>query len=192
MHLEKIVDDIVNEAKSYANKVVVIHGKYNYGKSTIIRRLFEEYQYVPRIFQSGCNPVYRDIATANLISQMRMISELSSKKIILFMDEFDDEISLKTILRNEDVIDKIFICTNCDIDLSVFCDYTMIDLVERYSKADDYMFAQGISPGEFLCQGKQEFNSDGIAKKKKSIHSLTIVYAESFKEISSIFYQKEQ
>lgn len=192
MNLEILVDEIISEAKSCANRVVIIHGKYNYGKSTIIRRLFDEYQYVPKIFQSGCNPVYRNIATANLVSKIKMISELSSKKIILFLDEFDDDISLRTILCNDDIVDKAFICTNCDIVVPYLGDYAMIDLVERYSKADDYMLTQGISPGEFLCKGKQSFDNDGVVKKKASIHSMTIAYDGKYREISTIFYQKGQ
>lgn len=191
MRLEQIVDMVVNEVKACTNKVVIIHGNYNYGKSTMIRRLFEECQYIPKIFQSGCNPAYREIAVANLVSQMKLINKITANRVAIFLDELDDDVSLATIFDNNDLINKAIICTNCDINLSCIHDSMVIDLGKRYAQADDYILAKSISPGEFLCQGKQEFDSENIVKKKKSIHSMTIVYSQKFREVSTIFYNKE-
>lgn len=186
MLLSQIVDDIVEEVLSCEKDLIIIYGKNNFGKSTILRKTFDECQYLPKLFQSGCNPDYRVTTVASMISQINMLYITTGKKCVVFLDEIDDAKSLHAIEKIKSKIERLYICTNNNIEIPNGCDFMVLDLIDRYSSASDYSIGSGISPGQHLNMGNIPIS---IEKKKRSMHSLTITCCEKYNQLSTIFYQ---
>jgi len=85
----KIIDDI-----SYSilnNKVVVVEGEYGNGKSTILRRLLNDFGGKKQVIYYSCNRIDQRLNIKGLLTGrygfFGRLFDIKSKNMILFLDE---------------------------------------------------------------------------------------------------------
>jgi hypothetical protein len=83
------------------------------GKTTLIKSIYNDTLSGVRILQTGSHPKNRKILTDLLINDLRYIQDIyKSQQINLFLDEVDDEYSLKNILKVANENCRICLVTN--------------------------------------------------------------------------------
>lgn len=139
--IEKFTDEVNNYQAKLAFKIgkikkriIILKAQHFFGKTTILKHVFDLSNYDLTIFHTGCNPKYFDKSRDDFLAEMELelMKVKKNDKILILLDEYYDDNIIKYFLSiNYNV--KVVIATNS----SVIChnkDILLIDFANDIRK----------------------------------------------------------
>lgn len=160
---EQLVDllkyiEILNDFQEYIknklldlnHKVIIIKGDSDYGKTTILSKLFSEYNNFLKIYQSSSSLNSRKILEDGFIFELNHIKRLFFKDTkVLFLDEFSNYSIINDLYKWNDIFKIYITIKEEDILSKLYTEYYILDIEKEYK---NYIFTKKILEESFFSK----------------------------------------